>query len=56
MWSILERRVDRRKSPNIDELETLVHEERQKVDIYTVNNLIGSMKTRHLMLIDSGSE
>ena len=56
MWSILKRRVEKRKPSDIDELETFIHEEWQKVDIHIVNNLIGSMKTRCLMIIDSGGE
>ena len=56
MWSILEKRVEKRKQSIIDALETFIHEEWQKVDIHTVNNLIGSMKTRFLMIIDSGGE
>ena len=55
MWSILKRRVEKRKPSDIDELET-IHEEWQKVDIHIVNNLTGSMKTRCLMIIDSGGE
>ena len=44
-WSILERHVKKRKPSNIDELETFIHKEWQKVDIHTVKNLTGSMKT-----------
>ena len=55
MWSILKRRVEKRKSSDINELET-IHEEWQKVDIHIVSNLTGSMKTRCLMIIDSGGE
>ena len=55
MWSIQKRRVQERKPSDIDELET-IHEEWQKVDIHSVNNLTGSMKTRCLMIIDSGGE
>ena len=55
MWSILKRRVEKQKPSNIDELET-IHEEWQNVDIRIVNNLTGSMKTRCLMIIDSGGE
>ena len=55
MWSILKRRVEKRKPSDTDELETM-HEEWQKVDIHIVNNLTGSMKIRCLMIIDSGGE
>ena len=37
MWSILKRRVEKRKPSDIDELETM-HGEWQKVDIHIVNN------------------
>ena len=56
MWSILKRRVEKRKPSDTDELEAFIREEWQKVDIHIVNNLIGSMKTRCLMIIDSGGE
>ena len=56
MCSTLERRVEKRKSSNIDELETIIHEEWQKADIHTVNNLMGSIKTRCLMIIYSDGE
>ena len=56
MWSILKRCVEKRKPSDIDELETFIHEEWQKVDIHSVNNLTGSMKSRCLMIIDSGGE
>ena len=56
MWSILKRRVEKRKPSDIDESETFIHEELQKVDMHIVNNLSGSMKTRCLMIIDSGGE
>ena len=56
MWSILKRLVENWKPSNIDDWKTFIHEEWQKVDIHIVNNLIGSMKTRCLMIIDSGDE
>ena len=55
MWSILKRRVEKRKPSDIDELET-IDEEWQKVYIHLVNKLTGLMKTRCLMIIDSGGE
>ena len=55
-WSILKRRVEKRKPSDIDELETFIHEEWEKFDIHILNNLTGSMKIRRLMIIDSGGE
>ena len=55
VWSILKRCVEKQTPSDIDELET-IHEEWQKVDIRIENNLTGSMKTRCLMIIDSGGE
>ena len=56
MWSILERRVEKWKPANIDELEIFIHEEWQKVNTSTVNNIIGLMETRYLVIIDSSDE
>ena len=55
-WWILKGRVKKRKPSDIDDLETFIRVEWQKVDIHIVNNFIRSMKTRCLMIIDSGGE
>jgi len=56
MCSILEQRVEKRKSSNIDELERFLYEEWQKVDMATISNLVKSMKNRCLAVIDSNGE
>ncbi|CAM4947810.1 unnamed protein product, partial [Rotaria socialis] len=56
MWSILKRRVEKRKPSNIDELDQFLHEEWQKVETNIINNLANSMKSRCLAIIDSKGE
>ena len=56
LWSVLERRVAKRHPSNIDELDRFLKEEWGKVDKSLLSNLIGSMKTRCMALIDSKGE
>ena len=56
LWSIIKRRVEKRKPSNLDELDDFLHEEWEKIDLSLLNNLIKSMKTRCLALIDSKGE
>ena len=56
LWSVLERRVEKRHPSNIDELDRFLKEEWEKVDKSLLSNLIGSMKTRCMALIDSKGE
>jgi transposase len=56
MWSILKRRVEKRKPVNIDELDLFLHEEWEKLEKTIVNNLVNSMKSRCLAIIASKGE
>jgi transposase len=56
MWSILKRRVEKRKPSNIDELDQFLHEEWKKVEKPIINNLVNSTKSRCLAIIDSKGE
>jgi transposase len=56
LWSILKRRVEKRKPSNLDELNQFLHEEWKIIDLSILNNLIKSMKTRCLALINSKGE
>ncbi len=56
LWSILKRRVEKRKPSNIDELDRFLHEEWKKVEKIIISNLIHSMKSRCLAIIDSRGE
>ncbi|CAF3374009.1 unnamed protein product [Rotaria socialis] len=56
MWSILKRRVEKQNPSNIDELDQFLHEEWQKVETNIINNLVNSMKSRCLAIIDSKGE
>jgi transposase len=56
LWSHIKRSVEKRKPSNLDELDDFLHEEWEKIDLYLLNNLIKSMKTRCLALIDSKGE
>jgi transposase len=53
VWSVLERRVEKRHPSSIDELDRFLKEEWKKVDKSLLINLIRSMKTRCMGLIDS---
>ena len=56
LWSIMKRRVEKRRPSNHDELDQYLHEEWQNVDISIVINLINSMRKRCLALIASRGE
>jgi transposase len=56
LWSIMKRRVEKRKPSNLDELNRFLHEEWKKIDMSTLNNLINSMRRRCLALINSNGE
>src|SRR5208282_2466904 len=56
LWSIIKRRVEKRKSTNLQELNEVLHEEWDKTDLATLNRLIGSMKSRCLALVESKGE
>lgn len=56
LWSIIKRRVEKRKPTDLKELDQFLYEEWNKVDMPIINNLIKSMKSRCLALIDSKGE
>jgi transposase len=56
IWSIVKRKVEKRKPKNIDELELFLVEEFKNTDINVVNNCVMSMKKRCLSLISSKGE
>ncbi|CAF1558602.1 unnamed protein product [Rotaria magnacalcarata] len=56
MWLILKRRVEKRKSSNIDELDQFLYEEWKKVEKAIITNLVNSMKSRRLAIIDLKGE
>ena len=56
MWFILNRRTEKRKPSNIDELDQFVYEEWKKVDMIVISNLVSPMKLICLVIIDSKGE
>ncbi len=56
LWSIIKRRVEKRKPTNLDELDKFLHEESNNIDMVVLNHLINSMKSRCLALIKSKGE
>ena len=56
LWSILKRRVEKRRPKDFDELEQFLHEEWEKIDVSVVNHFIASMKERCLAVISSKRE
>ena len=56
LWSIIKRRVEKRKPANLEELNEFLHEEWDRTDLAILNRLIGSMKSRCLALIESKVE
>ncbi len=56
IWSIIKRKVEKRKPKNIDELEHFLAEEFKNVEINIVKNCVLSMKKRCLSLISSKGE
>ena len=55
-WSVIKRRVEKRRPSNLNELNKFFHDEWNKVDMLIINNLIKSMKSRCLALIESEGE
>ena len=56
LWSVIKRRVEKRRPSNLKELNKFLHDEWNKVDMLIINNLIKSMKSRCLALIESKGE
>jgi transposase len=56
IWSIVKRKVEKRKPKNIDELERFLVTEFKNMDINIVNNCVMSMRDRCLSLISSKGE
>ena len=56
LWSIIKRRVEKRKPTNLEELNKFFHEECVNIDVVVLNHLIDSMKSRCLKLIKSKGE
>ena len=56
LWSVIKRRVEKRRPSNLNELNKFLHDEWNKVDMLIINNLIKSMKSRCLALIESKGE
>ena len=49
----MKRRVEKRKPTDIEELDRFLHEEWENIDLEIINNLINSMQTRCLAVIES---
>ena len=56
LWSIIKRRVEKRRPANLEELNNFLHEEWNNIDTSLLSCLINSMKTRCLALIESKGE
>ena len=56
LWSIIKRRVEKRKPTNLQELDMFLHEEWDKTDMVVLSHLVDSMKSRCLALIESKGE
>ena len=56
LWSIMKRRVEKRKPTNLEELNKFLHEEWINIDVVVLNHLIDSMKSRCLELIKPKGE
>jgi transposase len=56
LWSIIKRRVEKRKPANLQELDIFLHEEWKKTDMLVLNHLVNSMKSRCLALIEAKGE
>ena len=56
LWSVIKRRVEKRGPSNLNELNKFLYDEWNKVDMLIINNLIKSMKSRCLALIESKGE
>jgi hypothetical protein len=56
LWSIIKRRVEKRKPKNLKELDTFLHEEWHNIDIQILTNLVRSMKDRLIAVIEANGE
>ena len=56
LCSVIKHRVEKRRPSNLNELNKFLHDEWNKVDMLIINNLIKSMKSRCLALIESKGE
>jgi transposase len=56
IWSIIKRKVEKRKPKNIDELELFLTEEFYNVESNIAKNCVLSMENRCLSLISSKGE
>jgi transposase len=56
LWSIIKRRVEKRKPTNLQELDIFLHEEWDKTDMVVLSHLVDSMQSRCLALIKSKGE
>jgi nicotinamide mononucleotide adenylyltransferase len=56
LWSIITRRVEKRKSTNHQELNMFLQEEWDKTDMVVLSHLVNSMESRCLALIESKGE
>ena len=56
LWSIMKRRVEKRKPTDLEELDRFLHEEWENIDSEIINNLINSMQSRCLAVIESKGE
>ena len=52
----MKRCVEKRKPTDIEKLDRFLHEEWENVDLKIINNLINSMQTRCLAVIESKGE
>jgi len=56
LWSVIKRRVEKRRPKNLNELEQFLHEEWTRIDKSIIIHLVGSMKARCLAIIESEGE
>jgi hypothetical protein len=56
LWSIIKRRVEKRRPKNLKELDTFLHEEWHNIDMQIISNLVGSMKDRVIAVIEANGE
>ena len=52
----MKRRVGKSKPTDIEELDRFLHEEWENIQLEIINNLINSMQTRRLTVIESKGE
>jgi hypothetical protein len=56
LWSIIKRQVEKRKPKNLNELETFMNDEWQKIDPQILINFVNSMKDRLIAIIQANGE